>query len=479
MSVEGGLILASNLLRPGKLKTAVAWTSVGYTAGRRLWAIYNRRRKTEQFYQIKIDENDDLYDEVCSWFMEQIPEEEQYSVEAETLYQRARDKKSREELDSDFINSLIRSGSTSLDDGDEDGERYEYIINLMYNEKRSKPIEIDGHEIRVQHVIPGFNTEEDADGSYEESEEDRRKRGQYASSRYVIINCPTIEAKRAVIRKLESTLKEPEFAEKQPSFFQASSWGEFKSNRGVPLRKLESVILKPGQIETIVEDIQRFLKAEERYGELGIPYHRGILLHGQPGTGKTSIAAAIANHLKLDVYYVSLSSVKDNAALESLLNGVRQRSVLLLEEVDTCVAATDNGRDKEPQAGITMDVLLQKLDGMSTPHGLITIMTTNRLHVLDEALIRPGRADLKVEITAVDTAQLHGICKHFLGYIPEGLPELRVEYGVTPADLVEVFKQNIYDVKAAGEQLVTELNERVAQITATQDAAIMEEIGTF
>src|SRR5690606_30370089 len=183
-----------------------------------------------------------------------------------------------------------------------------------------------------------------------------------------------------------------------------------------------------------------------------LPYHRGILLHGHPGTGKTSIAAAIANHLKLDVYYVSLSSIKGNSELEQLLNSVRQRSVLLLEEVDTCVAATRRGRDKDsPGAGggITMDVLLQKLDGMSTPHGLITIMTTNRLEVLDPALIRPGRADLKVEITPVDSPQLEGICKHFLGYVPEGLPELRVEYGVTPADLVEVFKQNIYDVEAA------------------------------
>src|SRR5690606_11631272 len=130
MSVEGGLLLASNLLRPGKAKTAAAWGSVAYTAGRRLWKIYKSRQKTDPVYQIKIDESDDLYDEVCSWFMEQIPENEQYAVEAETVYQRARDRKSGDELNDDTFLRLLRG------EDEPDGERYEYVINLTYNEKR-------------------------------------------------------------------------------------------------------------------------------------------------------------------------------------------------------------------------------------------------------------------------------------------------------------------------------------------------------
>lgn len=462
ISVENGLLLASSIVRNDKAKQVLAWGSVGYAVGRRIWNYVKSRDNGQREYHIKIDEDDDLYDTVCGWFIASIPEEEQYSVEAETESYYVREGENlvqvRDEYgdDVDPVESFIESltGTTAKSNG------YQYRVGLKYSETQVKTIEIGGHTIGLQHVIPGSrgfgkNNSDDDDGY-------SSNKG-YSFSRSILVMCPSLEARRAVIKELESTIKQPEFAERQPSFYQASSYGEFRSSRDIPLRKLESVVLKDGQIETIVKDISRFLDAEERYAALDYPYHRGILLHGKPGTGKTSIAAAIANHLKLDVYYISLGSVKDNNALGNLLQNVRSRSLLLLEEIDICKATKSDGRDDQSGGGITMDGLLQALDGFTAPHGLVTIMTTNKIEVLDEALIRSGRADLKVEITTVDKDQVERMCKQFIKFVPEGLPEVEVRHGIAPSDIVEVFKQNIYDNEAAGADLVKVLTKKVLE----------------
>jgi hypothetical protein len=225
----------------------------------------------------------------------------------------------------------------------------------------------------------------------------------------------------------------------------------------VPARSLDTVVLKPGQIETLVEDISLFLRSESKYTDLGIPYHHGVLLQGPPGTGKTSIAASVANALNLDVYAIALNSVRDDVSLGSLLRNVKPRSVLLIEDVDTCRAAQDGTTNDG--GGVTLDGLLQSLDGFATPHGLVTVLTTNKPELLDPRLIRPGRADLIVDITCVDTEQVERLCRKFIGYVPDGIPELVPSDGISPAEVVGVFKNFLYDKEAAGPALVKRLNK--------------------
>ena len=66
-------------------------------------------------------------------------------------------------------------------------------------------------------------------------------------------------------------------------------------------RRLESVLLKPGEKEHLLQDIERFRKSRERYRRIGVPYHRGYLLYGPPGTGKTSLVSALASHLGISI----------------------------------------------------------------------------------------------------------------------------------------------------------------------------------
>jgi chaperone BCS1 len=175
-------------------------------------------------------------------------------------------------------------------------------------------------------------------------------------------------------------------------------------------RLLESVILKPGEKERLVKDVERFRSSRDRYRQLGVPYHRGYLLHGPPGTGKTSLISALAARFEMSIYAVNLTEFTDRS-LRSAINDVPENSVVLLEDID-CMR-TGNRRpvdtgvanrsevvagDKSGagQFGVTLSGLLNVLDGFHAPENVLFVMTTNRIDVLDRALLRPGRIDYKL-----------------------------------------------------------------------------------
>src|SRR5690606_5301281 len=102
----------------------------------------------------------------------------------------------------------------------------------------------------------------------------------------------------------------------------------------LPLRDLETDVLADGLMERLVDDLEGFFAAETAWGRLGIPWHRGYLLSGPPGTGKTSVVKALASHFGMDLYYAPLADLREDANLIDLVSAVRPRSLLLLEDVD-------------------------------------------------------------------------------------------------------------------------------------------------
>jgi chaperone BCS1 len=216
-------------------------------------------------------------------------------------------------------------------------------------------------------------------------------------------------------------------------------------------RPMDSVILRSGIKEMLLADIDDFLTQEQAYIDLGIPWHRGYLFYGPPGTGKTSIAQAIAAYRGTHAYYLNLNSIEDDKKLNELINGIsgdEHGAVLILEDIDTVKASHDRKRkDTNDASGVSLNALLNVLDGVLTPNGLISIMTTNNRDALDPALIRPGRADKIVEITYVDDEQLGRLCQRFLGY-PVDLPTVQyndgpVKINITPAQVVGIFKEHL------------------------------------
>jgi chaperone BCS1 len=178
--------------------------------------------------------------------------------------------------------------------------------------------------------------------------------------------------------------------------------------KGYAPRSLESVVLKPGEKEELVHDIDEFKKGRARYRHLGVPYHRGYLLYGPPGTGKTSLVSALAARFKMSIYLINLTEFNDKS-LVSAMKDIPPNSVIVFEDID-CVktgrARLDGdelGRkqsgnppgmpDPIEQFGVTLSGLLNALDGFNAPEDVLFVMTTNKVEALDEALLRPGRID--------------------------------------------------------------------------------------
>lgn len=448
--IEAGLMLAAAMVRDRKLGTALAWSSIGFSAASRAWKKYQKHLKdNRKDYVLKVSVDDPIFDVLAQWLLRDTPEHEQYTIEAMRTFNVP---------DSPYSGNPVLEVGTPL----ESSHRYKNL-SVEIDDKRPMVLHVDGHKLEVKYTFPGQKDDDDNKDSpsVPAVAGSSRKADRYREDPHFLVTCPTLEARKALLRKIDASFSSNE--KKVPSVYRADSWGDFRRVGDVPPRKLESVVLKPGQIESLVDNMSQFLESEDRYIDLGIPYHHGVLLYGPPGTGKTSIAAAVATALDLDVYAVQLSTLRDDANLADTFREVSSRSVLLLEDIDTCKAAREGEGDGDADGkGITIDGLLQALDGFAAPHGLITVLTTNNPELLDRRLIRRGRIDFDMEVDCVDTAQVVRLCEVFLGYVPEGLPSIEPSDRISPADCVGVFKDNLYNAADAGAALVKKLNQALS-----------------
>jgi mitochondrial chaperone BCS1 len=187
-------------------------------------------------------------------------------------------------------------------------------------------------------------------------------------------------------------------------------------------RSPDSVILRGGLMEDLIADARSFLRRRAWYLDRGIPYRRGYLLHGPPGTGKSSAVLAIASALEMDIALLSLSgSSLDDNELGELLSEVPANAMLLMEDID-CAFAERTGTT-EKQNRLTFSGLLNAIDGVAAGEGRILFATTNHLEKLDPALIRPGRIDRKVEIAAATRDQARRMFRRFFDGCDEVLAE--------------------------------------------------------
>lgn len=347
-----------------RLGTAIV---VGATLARAARTTAAAARRAFEFH-VRVSSDDQLYRGVHAWVLELIPPGAGRSLRVETVRG----------------DQPTHPGDTGS--GRDDGFR------MLYDGQRAQTVTVDGHRITVH-----LERENVAGG-------ERRSLYSYE----LVFTAGTQAGRDAVVRHLRRLHAAENTA--PPTLRVAESWGDWRRMTDVPVRALESVVLPAGEREHLEDDLRRFLAAEAEYARWGTPWHRGYLFSGPPGSGKTSMATALAFAFGLDVYYLSLSSTRDDDALMRNLLNVDRRSVLILEDVDVVHAArerTDSG------GGVTLAGLLNALDGMVTPHGLVTILTTNRRDVLDPALLRPGRVDYEWTSTALTAEQAHRLASHF------------------------------------------------------------------
>jgi len=176
-------------------------------------------------------------------------------------------------------------------------------------------------------------------------------------------------------------------------------------------RKLDSVVLKAGQKEAILADLNRFFAARERYEALGIPWRRGYLLYGPPGTGKTSLVTALASELALNVCVLSLASPNvTDEKIGNLLASVPRRSVILIEDVD---AFFQQRSKADTGVKVSYSGFINALDGVAAHEGSVVFLTTNHPQLIDEAAIRSGRVDFRMELGLCDRDQLERMFRKF------------------------------------------------------------------
>ncbi|KAI3528848.1 mitochondrial chaperone bcs1 [Colletotrichum abscissum] len=206
------------------------------------------------------------------------------------------------------------------------------------------------------------------------------------------------------------------YSENKTSIFENYNNG-WKRTTTRDLRPIDTVIMNEQLKQTLLKDVHSFLdpKARSWYASRGLPYRRGYLLFGRPGTGKSSLSMSVAGCFGLDIYVLSLAAMSDGQ-LGALFRELPQRCVVLLEDVDA-VGTTqsrasdaddfdsrseDSRRSSKSLGAVSLSGLLNVLDGVASQEGRVLIMTTNHIEHLDEALIRSGRVDKKIEFQLAD-----------------------------------------------------------------------------
>ena len=211
-------------------------------------------------------------------------------------------------------------------------------------------------------------------------------------------------------------------------------------------RTFDDVYITDEEQNLLTSSLDKFVSRRDWYLKNNIPYHFGIILYGQPGSGKSSLAQAIANYVGAKLFVLNGDDIlhlpdhlSENGALRNTVSKDLYQ-VILVEDID-CGFENEltagygrnyqSVRDNKRVNGLAS--LLNSIDGVTAPSNTIFIFTTNHIEKLDPALIRPGRIDLKLEIGYVNNETFNKFCSsHYGKTVPT---DFRIKDGLTFAEL--------------------------------------------
>lgn len=397
-----------------------------YETGQKLWNQADGWYQRHFSFWVSVSETDPLYADIYEWLLSIMPDEKHHSLSISTP--------------GHFRRRRRYDAAEDVPEGSNDGKPVAPPpLVVRFDDKASRKIMIGGHRIIVRRVEP-----DKASGIAELnfSREPEPPRIQF--------KCPSYAAQQAVVAEL-NRINDSRKTTRMAVLRMLNSWGSWRVRSDLPPRTLDSVALPAAQKAQIVADLGKFLEDEEKYNHLALPWHRGYMFKGPPGTGKTSLVKALACHYNLDLWYISLADLKTETSLLSLLADVTPRSILLLEDIDS-MKITNEDNTSEPGT-ISISSLLNTLDGVATPHGLITMMTTNNFDRLDKRLIRNGRMDVIEELDWPSSETIADLYNHFYGRQPEW-HHLATDVplvGLSAAQVSEIFKRYLDDPEGAEE----------------------------
>lgn len=243
----------------------------------------------------------------------------------------------------------------------------------------------------------------------------------------------------------------------------------------------------PNEVKDLIKVISLWVKSKEWYKEKNIPWKRGWLLYGPPGTGKTALARAFAEDLDMPIYFFSLAQMSNNELIKAWQSmQLNVPCIALIEDIDNVFdkrkniaqspnflfggysSLKDGGKDEnnennekdEIRTPLTFDTLLNCIDGVDKSDGVFTIITTNDITKIDEAIghpkqnekgvyefvsTRPGRIDKAIELTYMTAENKNKMALKILSEFPSRFKEvedyIQLEQKETPAQFQEYCAQ--------------------------------------
>lgn len=200
---------------------------------------------------------------------------------------------------------------------------------------------------------------------------------------------------------------------KEHDYMVEDSNKSFKDVKGMP------------EILSEFEQVVDIIKNKEKYQAMGAELPRGVLLAGPPGTGKTLIAKAIAGEAGVPFLYAAGSQFDEMYVgvgakrVRQLFEEARENSpcIIFLDEVDAVGGKRGNSPYDTSSSRMTINQLLQEMDGFKTDENVIVIGATNLKSVLDPALMRPGRFDITIDVPMPDKDGRQDILEHYFGKV--------------------------------------------------------------
>lgn len=309
----------------------------------------------------------------------------------------------------------------------------------------------------------------------------------------------------AYLDHVTSRAEEFERVSRERRLFTNNGHGSYDSGWvSVPFRHpstFETLALEPQLKQQITEDLTAFANGKEFYHRVGRAWKRGYLLYGPPGSGKSSLIAAMANYLCYDVYDLELTKVTDNSELRALLLQTTNRSIIVIEDIDCSVDLTADrtlkssnssttattkrssslkemgsritsstcGNNGEESGRVTLSGLLNFTDGLWSCCGeeKIIVFTTNHRDSVDPALVRCGRMDVHVSLGTCGAHAFKILAKNYLGIDSHhalfDVVESCIRSGgaLTPAQIGEVLLRNRGNVDLAMNEVVSAMQAKI------------------